>query len=285
VSDRPTIKQGDKSDAVARWQSIVGVKADGSFGPLTHAKTVEWQRVRGLTPDGVVGPKTWAAALDYATAVASVPVAPAAPPAAASGPVVELPARRTPASVPEVYAALGRCWRAKFNEEPKKTSLCVLLAQWALETGKGKAMWCFNLGNIKGKSGGSDGRCWTYFACNEILPIATAHAMVSKAGLRETGTGEKDAVITATKDGMATVWFYPNHYACCFRAYRTLDEGAADYLDMLHRRFASAWPAVVAGDPSQFSKLLKAARYYTADEAHYTRGVVSIYLEMLKQVG
>lgn len=276
MSDRPTIKLGDKNEAVSRWQLVLGVKADGIFGPVTDAKTREWQRARGLVDDGVVGPATWAAALGNA------PVLPPAP--AVSGPLVELPARRTPASAQEVYSALGRVWRARFGEEPKKESLCVLLSQWALETGRGKSMWNYNLGNIKGKPGGGDGRCWTFFACNEILPVAHANAAVAKAGLRETGTGEKDVAITSTKNGMAVVWFYPNHVACCFRAYRTLDEGAGDYLALLHRRFASAWPAVLAGDPEQFAKLLKAARYYTADENEYARGLRSIFLEYLRTV-
>jgi len=275
VSDRPTIKLGDKSEAVSRWQLILGVKADGLFGPVTHARTVEWQRTRGLTADGVVGPATWSTALDYSAAVAS--------PKPAASPV-ELPARRTPATAQEVFSALGRAWRGRFGEEAKRESLLVLLAQWALETGRGKSMWNYNLGNVKGKPGGGDGRSWTFFACNEILSVAAANAMVAKAGLRETGTGEKDAVITSTKDGMATVWFYPNHPACCFRAFRTLDEGAVDYLELLHRRFASAWPAVLAGDPVQFARLLKAARYYTADENHYARGLSSIYAEYLKTV-
>lgn len=277
MSDRPTIKLGDKSEAVSRWQLILGVKADGLFGPVTHARTVEWQRARGLKDDGVVGPATWSAALDYSAAVAS-------PPRKTPQPPEELPARRTPATAQEVFSALGRAWRSRFSEEAKKESLLVLLAQWALETGRGKSMWNYNIGNVKGRPDGSDGRSWTFFACNEILSVRAANAMVAKAGLRETGTGEKDAVITSTKDGMATVWFYPNHPACCFRAFRTLDEGAVDYLELLHRRFASAWPAVLAGDPVQFARLLKAARYYTADENHYARGLSSIYAEYFKTV-
>lgn len=55
----PTIKQGSKGDPVKQWQAVIGVKADGNFGPGTHSATVAWQKTRGLTPDGVVGPKTW----------------------------------------------------------------------------------------------------------------------------------------------------------------------------------------------------------------------------------
>lgn len=239
-----------------------------------------WSRHPGV-------PKSVAAA---AAAAAVSPVVgaeervPDTQPAGAEG-TVFLKAEKTPAKPEEVYSALGKAWRAQLGTEPKRESLIVLLAQWAFETGRGKAMWNYNLGNAKGKPGGSNGRSWTFFACNEMLPVANANALVAKAGLRRDGGPGNDAVITSIKDGIATVWFYPSHPACCFRAFRTLDEGTADYFDMLRKRFASAWPAVLAGDAAQFSHLLKVARYYTADESHYTRSLVSIYNEMAKKVG
>lgn len=55
----PTIRKGDRGSVVAKWQSIVGVSADGAFGPKTEAATIAWQRRNGLAPDGVVGPLTW----------------------------------------------------------------------------------------------------------------------------------------------------------------------------------------------------------------------------------
>ncbi len=73
-----TIRQGSPvSDDVREWQRILGVTADGKFGPATTAATRKWQSAHGLTADGVVGPKSWSAAL-------SIPVKPADSPAAAS---------------------------------------------------------------------------------------------------------------------------------------------------------------------------------------------------------
>jgi hypothetical protein len=157
----------------------------------------------------------------------------------------------TRASVPEVYAALRSAWDALFGEIPARESLLVLLAQWALETGRGKSMHCYNLGNIKHVPG--DGRDFTYFRCNEII------------------NGKE-------------VWFDPPHPACCFRAYPTLEAGAADYLALLQRRFSKAWPAVLAGDPAEFSHQLKVSRYYTADEKLYTKSVVSLFNEFSRAV-
>ncbi len=67
-----TIRVGSSGADVQKWQTIIGVKADGKFGPATDAATRSWQRAHGLTPDGVVGPQTWAAATGGAsTAVGS----------------------------------------------------------------------------------------------------------------------------------------------------------------------------------------------------------------------
>jgi peptidoglycan hydrolase-like protein with peptidoglycan-binding domain len=61
---------GSSGPDVVAWQKIVGVPADGKFGPQTQAATRAWQSAHGLTPDGLVGPKTWTAALGMPSASA-----------------------------------------------------------------------------------------------------------------------------------------------------------------------------------------------------------------------
>jgi|GEM_PF-1708129 len=56
-----TLKNGSTGTYVATLQSIVGVTADGSFGPMTAAAVKAWQTSHGLTADGVAGPITRAA--------------------------------------------------------------------------------------------------------------------------------------------------------------------------------------------------------------------------------
>ena len=158
----------------------------------------------------------------------------------------ELPDTLTHATPAEVGRALVRAWRALEGRDPDRRSIVVLLAQGALETGRWKSMHCWNLGNVKSVDG--DGRSWTFFRCNEVL-------------------------------GGRVVWFDPPHPACRFRAFDTLDEGALDYLALLRRRYVSAWPAVLVGDPVAFVRALKRARYFTADEEPYVRAVASLFAE------
>ena len=57
----PTLKVGSTGAQVMNVQTVVGVTADGSFGPMTKAAVVAWQTAHGLTADGAVGPMTAAA--------------------------------------------------------------------------------------------------------------------------------------------------------------------------------------------------------------------------------
>jgi peptidoglycan hydrolase-like protein with peptidoglycan-binding domain len=69
---QPTIREGDRGDAVKRAQRALrrtpdlGLVVDGVFGPATHTAVVEFQEGAGLAADGVVGPATWNALPDGA---------------------------------------------------------------------------------------------------------------------------------------------------------------------------------------------------------------------------
>lgn len=205
-----------------------------------------------------------------------------------------LPDRLTPVTHLEMGSALIRAWYTFFGSTPRKESVALLLAQWGLETGHGKAMHNFNVGNVKSRVG--DGYSWQFFACNEIFSEAQALAYV-KAAKRRTEdltapgvihpTRQMDAVITSSytdKTGrkVAVVWFYPDNPACRFRAFETLDEGTLDHLQILSKRFASAWPFILSGDPVAFVQHLKAQDYFTAAIEPYQKAVVQLYHQFLK---
>lgn len=58
---QPVLRVGARSAAVAEMQRLLGIEADGIFGPETMRAVREFQEGRGLTVDGIVGPATWAA--------------------------------------------------------------------------------------------------------------------------------------------------------------------------------------------------------------------------------
>lgn len=55
------IRIHDRGSDVAEVQTILGIDADGRFGPKTLLAVEAFQSAHGLTADGIVGPKTWAA--------------------------------------------------------------------------------------------------------------------------------------------------------------------------------------------------------------------------------
>lgn len=44
---------------IQQIQRVVGVAADGRYGPATKTAVTAWQKRHGLTADGLVGPMTW----------------------------------------------------------------------------------------------------------------------------------------------------------------------------------------------------------------------------------
>ena len=165
--------------------------------------------------------------------------------------------RRTPVTALVMYDALERAWVANFGDFPKRESLLVLLAQWAIETGRGAGMHNFNVGNVKSVAG--DGHDFTFFTCNEIMGIVAAHHAVLASPLAEIEWESQERMV-------ASVLFHPAHPACRFRAFETLEAGVIDHLAFLARKFKTSWAAVVAGDPALFAHLLKLNGYYTGDE-------------------
>ncbi len=153
-------------------------------------------------------------------------------------------AQRTPISGSEAADAIESAWTSVVGEPPSKSTVAVLTAQWAHETNRGRAMLNYNFGGIKGT--GPSGLAASY-------------------GTKE-GWGASEVHVTDT-----------------FRAYRTPEEGAKDYVELLARRFPKAVDAAKAGDPAGFVRALKERGYFTGDETAYRNNVSLLSAQAMEQ--
>jgi peptidoglycan hydrolase-like protein with peptidoglycan-binding domain len=53
------LRRGSTGSNVVYLQSVLGLKRDGQFGPITEARVRQFQREQGIQVDGVVGWVTW----------------------------------------------------------------------------------------------------------------------------------------------------------------------------------------------------------------------------------
>ena len=147
-----------------------------------------------------------------------------------ASPSREVDPRLTPASPDKLRDAIARAYKKLTGHAPSAVTLDVLTAQASLETASGTRMYNFNFGGIKGRGPtGETAHCKTH----EII-------------------GGKDVTI---RDG--------------FRAYRSLDDGAADYVKLMRDQFPRAMDQAAHGNVAGFAKALKQSHYYTADETAY----------------
>ena len=157
------------------------------------------------------------------------------------------PPVRTILSAAEAIDAL---WHAHQNVigGPCPTSLLeILAAQSALETGRWKACWNFNFGNIRGH--GPDGAWTSIKGASEIID--------SKEVFYDIGP---DNMFAAYHDRIAGA------------------EGLVRFLGVASHppkpnRYQLAWDAAIDGDVGKYCSELRANEYFTADLALYSKGV------------
>jgi Mannosyl-glycoprotein endo-beta-N-acetylglucosaminidase len=156
-------------------------------------------------------------------------------PSVARAPLHEVEARKTPASMGEIRAALGRALESTTGRPSNPRTIDVLAAQVSLETAHGGAMYNFNFGGIKG---------------------ASPHGETANYMTHEVTDGGRDIRLVQG-----------------FRAYGSLDEGARDYIAVLRNRFPQAYAQAVSGNVDGFAHALKQSHYYTAPEDQYAAGL------------
>lgn len=180
--------------------------------------------------------------------------------------------RITKATKPEIREMVGMlqtAWPAL-----SETGARVLTAQSMAETGDWRFCFNWNLGNVKALKGQKHMYLRGVWEC---YTAAEAKVEVAKSG----GMGRLATAEECKKKGWAcpgkvVVAFEPPHVQCRFRAYDTLAEGAQKWMEYHQNRAAKSagyLPALNAGDIATVVSTLKAARYFTADEGHYRKGM------------
>jgi hypothetical protein len=148
---------------------------------------------------------------------------------------------RTPITPEQASGLIAGALERRTGAAPSKETVAILTAQWAHETGRGASMFNYNFAGIKGSS----------------------PAGLSVVQRTHEGYGATERTITDS-----------------FRAYRTAEEGADDYVALLQRRFPAALDAAKQGDPAGCVRALKQSGYFTGDEVAYTRSVTRMAHEL-----
>ena len=173
-------------------------------------------------------------------AVAMTKPASVLPARAAAGerpPPQVVPAQRTQLSGEQAADALASAWQQVKGRPPSERTLSLLAAQWAHETGRGASMFNYNFGGIKGRG---------------------------PSGL---------SVQQRTTEGWGAS---RRRIVDRFRAYETAEQGAADYVRLLARRYPDAVGALEEGDATAFVRGLKSRGYFTGNEGAYARSVAAL---------
>lgn len=178
---------------------------------------------------------------------------------------MERDAETTPVHEPEFYSVLGAVCPTLSHE-----ARCILMAHWALETGRGRKCMNYNIGNFKALPG----RDWCYFTTWERIQGTKAHEML------EASTTDAPCEFVSQLPSLAVIIkFKPKHPAAKFCAYLTFEKGLKDYIRHLQARFPDVWTAMAQGDPVAFTDALWADRYFTGDLGVYTQSIRSLWHE------
>lgn len=183
-----------------------------------------------------------------------------------------VPPKTTPLTFDEAALSMSSALTAILGETPPTPALALALGKTALETGRWSAIWNGNWGNIKA-SDKHEG-LFTCISLNEV--IGNSVVWFAPEGQLNRRGGSVIGKVYRVPDG---------HPQTRMRAYPTADDGALDYCRFVAGgRYAAAWELLLKGDAVGYVHALKARGYFTADEATYTKGVVSLQREFIAKL-
>lgn len=187
-----------------------------------------------------------------------------------------VPPVKTPLTFEKAHQCMRWALKTHIGAEPTDEVVALALAKTALETGRWKAIYNSNWGNVKATD--QYVGMYTCFKCNEILTRAGKQKVIWFAPEGE----------LSSKDGMVVGQRWPvppGHIQSRFRAYANAYDGADQYVSFVaNGRYKLAWQALLQGSVTGYVHELKVKGYFTAHESEYLRGVEGLYREMLKRV-
>ncbi len=188
--------------------------------------------------------------------------------------------RKTPLTFAQATACMKWALKNQLGgTDPSDEVLALALAKTGLETGRWTSIWNSNWGNVKA-SNTYEGM-YTCIVLNEVLPRNGKNVLVWFAPEGElTGNPAKGGKLIG-----APVAVPPGHPQTRMRAFANEYDGVDCYVDFVaNGRYKKAWQALLTGSATAYVHELKVAKYFTADEAEYAKGVAGLQREFLGKV-
>lgn len=186
-----------------------------------------------------------------------------------------VPPRHDKLSFDEAASEFSGAMAATLGETPSTEALALALGKTALETGRWGAsggLWNWNFGNVKASE-----KYEGLFTCITLNEVLNGRVIWFAP----------EAQLTA-KNGQ---WLEPiyrvpdGHPQTRMRAFSSAADGALAYVRFVAGgRYAKAWERLLAGDAVAYVHELKAAKYFTADEATYARTTLSLQREFIAKL-
>ena len=189
-----------------------------------------------------------------------------------------VPPRRDKLLFDDAAQAMCGAMAATLGETPTTEALALALGKTALETGRWGAsggLWNYNFGNVKA-SAKYEGQ-YTCILLNEVLPLGLVwFAPEGQLSANPNKGGKLMGPPMAVPEG---------HPQTRMRAFSDPSEGMLAYVKFVAGgRYAKAWERLLAGDAVAYVHELKAAKYFTADEATYAKAALSLQREFIAKL-
>lgn len=160
-----------------------------------------------------------------------------------------IPLQRTVFTEVDLVHAITSAYKVMFGKSPYVQEVGIFWAHFALECGKGKACYNWNIGNIKY----SKGHDYTMYPCGEVIDGVQKH-------------------------------FDPPHPQTWFRSYPSLQDAVQAHFAFLKLyRYSGALDAAALLDPDLYVEELKKGGYFTADLERYKGGVKRLFEEFMEK--